>query len=366
MSVKFRNIANVCLSSVLVLGFSLWGIFKQDGDMSVSERRPLASLPDFSSETVLNGEFMSEFETYALDQFPLRDSFRTLKAVTAFYVMGKKDNNDIYIADGYASKLEYPLNEKSIDHAAERFRYVYDTYLADSGCNVYLSLIPDKNYFMAEKNGYPSLDYAELVESTREKMDFAQYIDIFPELELSDYYKTDTHWRQEKIIGTAKKLAAAMGADITADFTEKKLDKEFYGVYYGQAALPMKADELYYLESDYLDNCKVFDQETNSYITVYDHEKANGNDAYELFLSGSKSLLTIENPSAENDRELIIFRDSFGSSIAPILADGYAKTTLVDIRYISPNIIGNFVDFEGKDVLFLYSTLVLNNSITIK
>ena len=85
-----------------------------------------------------------------------------------------------------------------------------------------------------------------------------------------------------------------------------------------------------------------------------------------MFLSGSKSLLTIENPNASTDKELIVFRDSFGSSIAPLFAEGYAKITLVDIRYISPNMLGRFIEFTNQDVLFLYSTSVLNNSITIK
>jgi hypothetical protein len=40
--------------------------------------------------------------------------------------------------------------------------------------------------------------------------------------------------------------------------------------------------------------------------------------------------------------------------------------TLVDIRYIQPQILNRFLSFEGCDVLFLYSTPVLNNSATIK
>lgn len=82
-----------------------------------------------------------------------------------------------------------------------------------------------------------------------------------------------------------------------------------------------------------------------------------------MFLTGSRALITIENPNATEDRELIVFRDSFGSSIAPLLAGGYSKVTLVDIRYISPAMIGRFVDFEGWDVLFLYSSQILNNSV---
>ena len=85
-----------------------------------------------------------------------------------------------------------------------------------------------------------------------------------------------------------------------------------------------------------------------------------------MFLSGSLSLITIKNPNAQTDRKLVMFRDSFGSSIAPLLTSGYAQIDLVDIRYIHPDLLWQFVDFEGCDVLFLYSTLVLNNSDTIK
>ena len=157
-----------------------------------------------------------------------------------------------------------------------------------------------------------------------------------------------------------------MGVSLSGQYRENTLDNPFYGVYYGQAALPMPSETIKYLTSDILDNCIVTNYETGKKTTVYDMEKAYGKDPYQMFLSGSVSLMTIENPNAKTDKELIIFRDSFGSSISPLLVEGYAKITLVDIRYIVPDYLGRFVNFEGSDVLFLYSTLVLNNSETIQ
>ena len=125
-------------------------------------------------------------------------------------------------------------------------------------------------------------------------------------------------------------------------------------------------EKIKYLENDTLKNCKVFDYQNNKEISVYDMEKAEGKDPYEMFLGGPLSLVTIENEKAKTDKELIIFRDSFGSSIAPLLIEGYKKITLVDIRYIHPNLLGNYIEFNSQDVLFLYSTSVLNNSETIK
>lgn len=366
MSVKVKNIFLVVMTAVFLCGFLLWGILKSDDAESVSERRPLAAFPTISGESIFSGTFMTDFDKYALDQFPLRDQFRTVKAASSFYILGQKDNNDIYIKDGFAAKLEYPLNTDSVEYAAGRFRFVYDRYMADKDMKVYLSIIPDKNYFMAEKNGYPSIDYEKFISDMREHMDFAEYIGITHLLELSDYYRTDTHWRQENITDVAQYLADKMGVSLKAEYTVNESDTPFYGVYYGQSALPLLSDNLYYLENNTLKDCKVYDFETNAYIPIYDLDKTKGNDPYEMFLSGSKSLLAIENPNASTDKELIVFRDSFGSSIAPLLAEGYTKITLVDIRYLSPNMLGQFIDFTNQDVLFLYSTSVLNNSITIK
>ena len=99
---------------------------------------------------------------------------------------------------------------------------------------------------------------------------------------------------------------------------------------------------------------------------MYDFVKGDGKDPYELFLSGSLSYITIENPAVQTDLELVIFRDSFDSAIAPLLATGYQKITLLDVRYLSSYSLPSLIDFKNQDVLFLYSTSVLNHSETLK
>ncbi len=352
----------------LLLTLTVW-LFP-DTAYSTSERRMLATFPTVSKETIDDGSFMTDFETWSQDQFPWRDSFRTIKSFFLYYVLGQVDNNDIYLKDGYAAKVEYPLNEDSLTYATDRFRYVYDQYLADTDTKVYLSVVPDKSYFLAGNSiagnhGILHMDYDALFSAMQEKMPYATYIDITAALDVTDYYKTDTHWRQEKLTDTAKVLAAGMGVTLTDTYTENVLPDPFYGVYYGQSALPLAGEELVYLTSATLDDCTVTNWEDGTSGGIYDMEKAIGRDPYEIYLSGSVSLLTIDNPHAQTDRELVVFRDSFGSSIAPLLVEGYSKVTLIDIRYLRPEFIGRFVDFDEQDVLFLYSTLILNNSETI-
>lgn len=366
MSAERKNKVVVYTLILFFLIFSLWAQIRREDDFSDSERRTLQQRPSASFENILSGEFMKNFEGYTLDQFPMRDRFRTLKAVFSLYVLRQKDNNDIYLADGYVSKLEYPMKEDSLLRATQRFSYVYEKYLKDTGVKVYFSIIPDKNYYLAKQNGYPLMDYPLLYEFVRERVSFAEYIDITGQLSPDDFYKTDTHWRQEKILSVAKLLGEAMDTDVEAEYELKTLDHPFYGVYYGQSALPLPAEEIHYLTNEKLENCMVYDYQNDRQTEIYDMEKAYGKDPYEMFLSGPLPLLTIENPSAVSSKELILFRDSFGSSIAPLLAEGYTKITLVDIRYMHPDFLGKYIEFTDQDVLFLYSTLVLNNGETIK
>lgn len=364
--VKLKNIVVLASAAIFLGGFMLWGILQPDKEQSISERRPLAQLPECSWESLLSGAFMEDFGRYSLDQFPLREQFRRIKAVTVLDILRQKDNNGIYISGGFASKLEYPMDTDSMDYAASRLRFVYDRYMAGGNMRVFFSIIPDKNFFMASENGYPALDYEAFAAGMKDRLDFAEYIDIYSQLELSGYYRTDSHWRQEKIVGAAERLAAGMGAVLSGEYELHDADLPFYGVYYGQSALPMPPDRLCYLSNDILNNCKVFDYETDSWTCLYDLERAAGRDPYEMFLSGPKSLMAIENPNADCEKELILFRDSFGSSIAPLLAQGYSKVTLVDIRYISPGLLDRYISFDNQDVLFLYSVPVLNHSETFK
>jgi len=366
MNNKIKNIAVCITAGVFVFGLALLFIFLPKSGYSDSERRELAKFPELSLSTVINAKFMSEFEDYGLDNFPFRETFRSLKAATAKYVFSQLDVNDIFVTEeGYAAKVEYPLKESSLDYAVSRFQHVYNKYLANSGSKIYYSIVPDKNYFAADGVRL-KMDYNEFVSLFCNKMTFGEYIDIFPELSLEDYYLTDTHWKQECIVGVAEKLAAAMGVELTGEFTENTVDYPFYGVYKGQSALPMKADTIKYLTSDAINRAEVFNFETSQNMGMYNEEKLTSRDPYEYYLSGSLSLVSIKDPAATTDRKLIVFRDSFGSSLAPLFTGAYSEIIVIDIRYILPDFLGNFVNFENSDVLFIYSTSVLNNSETIK
>lgn len=356
---KRKNYVTVCLIAAFFLGMSVWNAFGEKADYSESERRVLAKFPEVTAESVLSGKFSSEFEEYAVDVFPMRDIWRRVKAYVKTGIFVQKDNNGIYTADGHLSKLEYPMKEKMLDHAVRVFTKVKETYLKDS--KVYFAMIPDKNRYLAEPNGYLSLDYDAFTEYMKQGMDFAKYIEIADLLSAHDYYKTDTHWRQENLTDVAERITSEMGAKFTQDYKVEKLDIPFNGVYVGQSALVCKPDTISYLTNDVLERVEV-----EGAKAVYDMDKAKSKDAYEMFLSGNQPIITMRDPENTEGKRLILFRDSFGSSIAPLLMSGYSEIVLVDLRYVSSDMLGEYVDFENADVLFLYSTLMLNNSLGMK
>lgn len=343
-----------------VLCLVVW--LKPYKEYSFTERRKLAQFPAITKESVFNGKFMEAFESYALDQFPMRDGFRTLKAFTSLTL----DHHGIYMAEGHLNSIEYPMNKESLLYASKKFQEIYHSCLKENNCKVYLSVIPDKNYFFAEEYGYLSMDYEELVFVMQEENSNMTYIDIFEELSKESYYKTDTHWKQEALIPVVEEISRTMESEFMGEYDINQVETPFYGVLYGQAALPVEADRISYLTNKVIQEYNVVDNENNKEIPVYDLEKAKSKDPYEMFLGGSLSLISIHNKNSTNQKRLIIFRDSFGSSIAPLLAEGYSKTTLIDIRYLQSSFLEKFVEFEGADVLFLYSTSVLNHSETIK
>lgn len=365
MRKKIRT-ALFCVLLALWALLAVWLWFGPKQDYTMAERRKLAQMPEISVNSVFSGEFMPDFEDFTLDQFPLRDRFRQVKSLFHYYVLNQKDNNGIYLVGDTVAKIEYPLNETSLRYATGRLQYLHDLYLQDTDCRIYATMIPDKGCYLAEENGYPAMDYKALASAYQEAMPWAEYVDLTGLLSAGDYYRTDTHWRQEQILDVAGAICQAMGTAAPADYTQVKLDTPFYGVYFGQAALPMEPEEMVILQSDLLNNCVVTDPVTGTTSPVYDMQKLTSPDLYDVFLSGAQPILMIDNPAGEPDRELVIFRDSFGSSLTPLLLQGYSRVTLVDTRYIHPDQVGQFVAFTNQDVLFAYSSLILNSGRSLK
>lgn len=358
MQNKIKNII-ISIGFLLIIFIAfIANIIDKDKEISISERRKLAQFPTITISEILNGNVMDKWEKYVEDQFIARKIFRGIKSLWSTKIFAQKDNNKLFEKDNAIYKMEYPLNENNVQKSAQKINEVYQKYLKNM--NVYYSIIPEKNYYL-ENDDHLKLDYDKLQEIMQQNLQELKYIDIRNGLELQDYYRTDLHWKQENLGEVVKIIQGNMKLDEMNATYEIQNKGEFYGTYYGQLSTNVTPDNIYILTNEIINNCILYNYETNKKSSIY--TTTNSADKYDIFLSGAVSLISIENPNSKTEKELLLFRDSFGSSLAPLLVENYKKITLIDLRYISSSILENYIDFNEQDVLFLYSSVVLNQNI---
>lgn len=356
-----KNKILTILFCIFIFGFMIINIITKDENISYSERRYLKELPTLNVKNIFNKEITNNLESYLTDHFVLRDKFRTLKTIINLNVLNKEDNNNLYYENGYIFKIEYPLKENTINSFSNKVNNIYEKYLTNN--NVYLSIIPDKNYYANDDK--LKMNYDKLFIQVQNKLNNnITYIDITKSLTLNDYYKTDIHWKQENLNNVVNTLSQNMNFEIMNDFKENYYEP-FYGSYYGQLGLNINPDKLTYLTNEIINNSIVKDYDSQTQ-TIYETESLGKMDSYDVFLSGASSLIEITNENSTTKKELIIFRDSFSSSLAPLLLKSYKKVTLVDLRYINSQLLTDYIEFNNQDILFLYNSTIINNSEMLK
>lgn len=354
--------------SVLLFGFYLVSLFDKDVEISTVERRTLATFPTVSKEALFAGKLSDEINTYFLDQFPLREYFRQAKSFFTGNLYQRKENHGAYLVKDNIFSLDYKINEKSIIHFTNLLNSIQEKHFKEK--KVYYAIIPDKNYY-APKEAFPQLAYDDFYKQIRKKLtsSFLE-IDLRNSLTLHSYYRTDLHWKQETLEPVLKTIQQEMGLKSTPFPNKKNTYFPFYGAYYSKGSNRIEADTITYLSSDTINKTEVYNYEKQVFQSVHNPENGKNIDSYDIFLNGATSVLILENKKQKNEKELVLFRDSFGSSFAPLLLENYSKIFLIDLRYFSSNLLSTIpnINFEKQnlDILFLYSVPIVNQSFTLK
>ncbi len=346
--------------AALVLAL-LMNIILPDKEVSEAERRILEQKPELTVQSVLAGDYFEELEDYALDQFLLRDPLRTIKSAVRLGVFGQLESNDLFIRDGGIFKLSPQLNESAVEVNCGKLVSAAQSILPDA--DMYYAVIPEKNAGLAG-GVYPEFDRDRFGAVVERSMMRVQKIDISDLLTIDDYYLTDPHWKQECISDVADRILVMMGSPaIPEGELNVQSAASFFGTYHGQLPLNVDMDKLCYMTSHKISSATAHNYETGRTGSVYNEEKLSAMDPYDFYLDGACALIRIENPSGVEGRELVMFRDSFGSSIAPLLLGDYSAVTLVDLRYMSSTLLNQYITpAQDTDVLFLYSETILNNN----
>lgn len=249
------------------------------------------------------------------------------------------------------------INTEYVTNFTNKVESVCKEYLSGAS-NIYYAVIPSKQYFINDKVENP-FDYTSMMNIIRSGITSAKEIDLTGTLELDDYLKTDPHWKQEGLQGVLDALGETMGFTVDLSTFTKNSVPNFTGQH-GYNKENFAHETMTYLTNEAIDNATVDNFQDKDFTKVYNTAKLETATPYDMFLSGSTPLLTITNDSAKSDKEVVMFRDSYACSLAPLLIENYKTITLVDLRYMASSLLPQYVDFTGKDVLFMYNDQIIN------
>ncbi len=354
---------------VIVLAFSLINVFSGTKKVSETENRALAQRPKLSVDSVLSGQYASEYQEFFNDQFVLRDAWIKLK--TGFdRALGVVEENGVYLGkDGYLlEKFEKP-DQKNVSATVEAMKTFREKH---EDIPHYAMIIPSAENILKDKLPalVPSVNQDSYLDNTFQELSKSgiNVVDVRTALKKNKdqkiYYQTDHHWTTYGAYVAFQQFAEAAGLDASAVTYEKlPVTDQFQGTLSAKSGFRTgeKEEVDVYLPKR---NTNTTQEQLSSVIEYTDNQKKTGSfyntdkldqrNAYEVFFGGNHGLMKIKTPTTENKR-LLVMKDSYANCFLPFLAPYYREIVVVDPRYYYGN-IEELMETEGiTEVLYLYS-----------
>lgn len=345
---------------------------------SPSENRYLAMRPQFTIKSLVSGQYGKEYEAYLSDQFPGRDVWIGGKVYGERF-MGKKDVNGVYFGkDGYLLErfeeedIEGELLHKNLKATAS-FTAKLGKILGEN--RVKIMLVPSSAQIMKNQLPFGAAPYDQkkvteellhyfsdqgVIKSEAEKILIPVEDALKPETDKSLYYRTDHHWTAKGAFTAYKAWALSAGLKPMGnnDFSVKTVSENFHGTIYSKINIPWEYDSIEIYDPIEKQEYRVsFDGEEQWEDTLYFYDALKGRDQYSVYLDGNHGLTKIENLSARkenNERKLLIIKDSFAHSFAPFAANHFDTVYMADLRYLNINLQEWSEENGITDVLVLY------------
>ena len=349
----------LCIFAFMILYFVL-----PKSDHSSQEKRNLAEFPETNAETIFEGKFQRELDTYLSDHIPGRNLFA---GIGSFYELlcGQNGSKGIYLgSEGYL----FPKPSKNKENLLKNAEYISE-FADSSDIPVYMTLIPssgfiNKAYLPINHEVYNDDELIKdfsgsLSKSVRFKDITEDFLSEWDSKQL--YYKTDHHWTSEGAYECYSLLGGLMDyAPVPESSFRKERINNFYGTSYSKSALwtvsPDKMD-LWSNQEQPEGSVKVEirdGSDVKSSESYFFLERLNEDDKYPVFLDGNHSLVTITNSAAKGGT-LVVIKDSYAHTIVPFLSQNYSKIIMADLRYYKKEISALAEEENADAVLILYS-----------
>ncbi len=176
------------------------------------------------------------------------------------------------------------------------------------------------------------------------------------------YMRTDHHWSALGAFYGAEAFSAAARVPFAKISEYEKVVKPGYvGTLYGYSgdiALKNNPEDFFYYmpKSEYTTtyyNTSLGAKRTAPLLLNLDNLSPVS--WYMVYLGGDERVTHVQT-AVNNDRTLVIFKDSYGNALVPWLTSSFENIYVVDLRYFKPNAITYIQEVGATDVLFAMNT----------
>ena len=374
---KKRSIYNNVMAIIFIIaifGITIINVASKDRTFSDMENRSLTQRPRFDIDNLVEGRYTKKYEKYVNDQFIDRTRFINIKA-SIDNLLGRTDNNGVYRGKNnylfesfnIPNKEAEEKNIEAINKFADKYEDVnFNFMLVPISTTVLKDKLPDDAPIVDEKKYVK-----EFSENLNDRIKFLYLYDTMKEhKDEYIYYRTDHHWTT---LGAYYGYEAFMKS---VDIEPKSLDNynkelvtnEFYGTLFSKGLFKVKKPDsinIYTPKDNNDESIITYVEEQQKTASFYNSEYLKKRDKYGMFLAGNHPLIEIET-SSEEEKTLLIIKDSYANCLVPFLTSHYKKIILVDPRYYYEDIDELMKNNSVTDVLYLYNseTFFQDNSLS--
>lgn len=368
----------VAVLAGITLLLSLATILAPKKDFSENENRVLEAFPKLSADTVKDGTFMSNTETYVSDHFILRDYFMTVRTVYE-RATGRNRVNNIYMCkDGYyIEEYDGLQNGARIEAAIKRLierttQTKVRAVLVPTAVTIYADKLP-----ATAKNANQEADRLAIEKAAREyadsldEGDFA-WVNVADALKNAGdeqlFYKLDHHWTTYGAYVAYCEIIKSFGFEpLSRDqFTEQAVSTEFRGTFASKVNdLTAEPDTITAFLSDRLSLTVSYSDKKQETDSLYAPEYLEKKDKYSYFLNNQNTFVEVHNKNAQTEKVLAVIKDSYANCMIPFLSEHFETIYVFDTRYYRGK-VSDFIAENGvTDVLFLYNMYTIDNDLGI-
>lgn len=343
---------------------------------SQEENRMLATIPRYSFESFVSGEYLNGVNDYINDHFAFRNFYLKLNSWWEVDVMGKEENNGVFIGkNGYLfEKFNYSEEEqKNVSHNIKTISY-FASKMDGQNIPTYFVIVPNSIYINRDMlpNNVEVQSQKEIINQIYTEIVNTENVNVVESLEEANksrqmYFKTDHHMNSDGAYVVYNELCKKANIPIKeiADFNRVTVSNNFLGTFDSKAQLlNQDSDELFVYQNETNTNIKeaIYDKQTTN--SIFNEEYLKGKDKYSYFLNGNNSKAIIKT-NIKNNKKLLVIKDSYAHIMSQFLCQNYSEIHFLDPRYTNFNYIDYAKENGITDVLFLYnlSTFVQDTNI---